>query len=321
MTGGAAAPRSNQAQQAAGAGQPASVPLVEDLVYDVGAHKGEDSAYYLAKGYRVVAFEANAELVRACGRRFAAEIAAGRLTLVEGAITDSDAPTVRFYRHPLSTWGTTSDEMVSRNLMVAASEAVDVPAVNFADKLRETGIPSFMKIDIEGSDMLCLQALLEFDVRPQSVSVESHKTDWSHIEAEFELLERLGYDRFAVVQQGDVGGRTLRTRKLDGSPLTFRFEQDSSGPFGADVGPWVDRRGAIKRYKRVFLAYRLIGAKSLLRQTRIGRRLHGIALRRLKRPLPGWYDTHAARSGGMAAPTFAQSTPSTSSSPAADSNR
>ncbi len=280
------------------------VGLVADLVYDVGAHKGEDTAFYLAKGYRVVAFEANGELVRSCEQRFSAEIAAGRLTLVEGAVTDADAPTVRFYRHPLSTWGTTSDEMVARNLMVAESEAVDVPAVHFAEMLRQTGMPSFMKIDIEGSDMICLQALLEFEQRPQSVSIESHKTDWSRIEQEFALLARLGYDRFAVVQQGDIPGRTLETTKLDGTPLTFRFEQDSSGPFGSDVAPWVSRSAAIARYRRVFLAYRMIGAKSWLRRTRGGRKLHGWALRRFERPLPGWYDTHAARSHDWGPPTF-----------------
>ncbi|HWG08698.1 MAG TPA: hypothetical protein VN672_06790 [Solirubrobacteraceae bacterium] len=164
---------------------PADEPaLVTDLVYDVGAHKGEDAAYYLAKGYRVLAFEANAELVRGCADRFAQEIAEGRLELVEGAVTDSAEATVRFYRHPLSTWGTTSEEMVSRNLMVAPSEAVEVPAVNFAEKLRQTGMP-----------------------------------------------------------------------------LTFRFEEDSSGPFGSDVGPWLARPAAIARYRRVFLAYRLIGAR------------------------------------------------------------
>jgi FkbM family methyltransferase len=289
------------------------VQLVEDLVYDVGAHKGEDTAFYLAKGYRVVALEANGELIRGCERRFATEIGEGRLTLVEGAVTDSEEPTVRFYRHPLSTWGTTSDEMVARNLMVAASEAVDVPAVRFAELLRETGMPSFMKIDIEGSDMLCLQALLEFEQRPQSLSIESHKTDWGRIEQELALLERLGYDRFAVVQQGDIPGKSLQTRKLDGSPLTFRFEEHSSGPFGSDVGPWLSHAAAIAQYKRVFLAYRLIGAKSRLRQTRVGRKLHGWALRRFKRPLPGWYDTHASRSDDQGAPTFAAS-----SSPAAD---
>jgi FkbM family methyltransferase len=280
--------------------------LVEDLVYDVGAHKGEDTAFYLAKGYRVVAFEANAELIRDCEQRFSSEIAEGRLTLVEGAVSDSDEPTVRFYRHPLSTWGTTSDEMVARNMMVATSEAVDVPAIHFADKLRETGMPSFMKIDIEGSDMLCLQALLEFEQRPQSVSIESHKSDWSRIKQEFALLDRLGYDRFAVVQQGDIPGKSIHTSKLDGASLAFRFEEDSSGAFGSDVGPWLSRAAAIARYRRVFVAYRLIGAKSRLRQTRAGRKLHGWALRRFKRPLPGWYDTHAARSGQWSAPTFTE---------------
>jgi FkbM family methyltransferase len=277
---------------------------VDDLVYDVGMHKGEDSAFYLARGYRVVAFEANADLVAECRERFAAEIAAERLSIIEGAITASTEPTVRFYKHPVSTWGTTVDEIDARNLLVAGSETVEVPTIDFAATLTQTGIPSFMKIDIEGSDMLCLEALLDFEERPQSVSIEGHKTDWAKLEEQFSLLERLGYDRFAVVQQGGIRGRELITRKLDGSELTFRFEQDASGGFGWDVGPWLGRAAALKRYKRVFLGYRLLGAESFLRRTRIGRRLYGAAHRRIARPLPGWFDTHAARSSDLGPPTF-----------------
>ena len=33
-----------------------------DLIYDVGFHHGEDTAYYLKKGFRVVAFEAHPRL-------------------------------------------------------------------------------------------------------------------------------------------------------------------------------------------------------------------------------------------------------------------
>jgi hypothetical protein len=33
-----------------------------DLVYDVGFHQGEDTAFYLKKGFRVVAFEAHPRL-------------------------------------------------------------------------------------------------------------------------------------------------------------------------------------------------------------------------------------------------------------------
>jgi FkbM family methyltransferase len=32
------------------------------LIYDVGAHKGEDTKFYLAKGFSVVAIEASPEL-------------------------------------------------------------------------------------------------------------------------------------------------------------------------------------------------------------------------------------------------------------------
>jgi FkbM family methyltransferase len=281
------------------------VTRVDDLIYDVGMHKGEDSAFYLAKGYRVVSFEANAELVAECRQRFAAEIDAGRLRIVEGAVTASDEPTVRFFKHPVSTWGTTVEQIDARNAITAGSEIVDVPAVNFTSILRETGIPSFMKVDIEGADMLCLEALLQFEQRPQSVSMEGHKTDWSELEASFSLLEQIGYDRFAVIQQGGIIGRVLNTRTLDGKPLAFRFEQDASGGFGSEIGPWTDRAAALARYKRVFLGYRLLGEESWLRSTKVGRRLHARARRYLKRPLPGWFDTHAARSTELGPPTFA----------------
>jgi FkbM family methyltransferase len=280
------------------------VPLVNDLVYDVGLHKGEDSAFYLAKGYRVVAFEANADLIAMCKQRFSSEIAAGRLTIVEGAIAAPGGRAVRFYKHPLTVWGTTSEQLVARNRVVAESEMVYVDRVDFDGKLRETGMPSFMKIDVEGADMLCLEALLEFERRPTSLSIESTQTEWAALEEEFSLLEQLGYDRFAVVQQATIPGRKIKTRTVDGHPLTFRFEEDASGPFGSDLEGWMDRRSAIASYKRIFLAYRLVGAESLLRKTKLGRALPGPAARYLGLPLPGWFDTHAARSSMCAPPTF-----------------
>src|SRR5690348_14148592 len=74
----------------------------EDLVFDVGLHRGQDTAYYLAMGYRVVAFEANPDLVREFRSRFASAIEKGRLTIVEGAIARSEESWVPFYK-PLRT--------------------------------------------------------------------------------------------------------------------------------------------------------------------------------------------------------------------------
>jgi len=39
-----------------------------DLIYDVGLHKGEDAEFYLRKGFRVVAFEADSDLVDFAGK-------------------------------------------------------------------------------------------------------------------------------------------------------------------------------------------------------------------------------------------------------------
>jgi FkbM family methyltransferase len=261
-------------------------------------HLGEDSAYYLKTGFRVVGFEASPELADACRRRFAAEIARGRLTIVAGAITDTDAPTTTFYEHTVSsTWGTIEAAWAERNAPYGEIRAREVPTVRFADHLRETGIPYYMKVDIEGADRHCFEALSAFSNRPTYVSLESEKTDFNALLDELELLESLGYDRFAAVQQQYVERRPITTRDLAGRPITHTFEPDASGPFGRDVkAPWEDRAAIVARYRRVFRYYRLIGDSSLVCRMRITRRLLREISSRTGTPLPGWYDTHARHS-------------------------
>ncbi|MFT5604915.1 MAG: 16S rRNA A1518/A1519 N6-dimethyltransferase RsmA/KsgA/DIM1 with predicted DNA glycosylase, partial [Paracoccaceae bacterium] len=87
----------------------------DDLVYDVGMHQGEDSDFYLKKGFRVVGFEADPDLAAQCRRRFFGEIESGQLVVVEGAIVDKQAlaggdKTIRFYKNiDVSVWGTVAE--------------------------------------------------------------------------------------------------------------------------------------------------------------------------------------------------------------------
>lgn len=268
-----------------------------DLVFDVGLHRGEDAAFYLAMGYRVVGFEAHPELVRSCRDRFAPEIADGRFEIVEGAIQAGGSPTVTFYRHPISSWGTTNGEWVQRNTVHGESNAVEVPAVDFSDALRKHGMPHYLKIDIEGSDRVCLQALRQFAARPAYVSLEAEKKRFQDLIAEFDLLEALGYTRFAVVQQAGIQAHPTTTTRIDGTRASYTFEADASGAFGADVGPWVTRETALAIYRGIFRRYRLFGDDSLLRRTLLGRRVRAKVEQALGRPLPGWYDTHATLPG------------------------
>ena len=81
---------------------PGHTPKHNDLIYDVGMHKGEDAEFYLRKGFRVVAFEANPELIASCKQRLRDFLDHGQLTIVEGAIVEPDLiaggqKTVQFY--------------------------------------------------------------------------------------------------------------------------------------------------------------------------------------------------------------------------------
>jgi FkbM family methyltransferase len=270
-------------------------PRVDDLVYDVGMHVGEDTAYYLKKGFRVIGFEANPELAARCRERFAQELSEGRVAIVEGAISAADTPTTAFFLHATETvWGTIRDSWAARNAPYGESRRTEVPTIRFAEQLRAWGVPHYLKIDIEGADLLCLEALEGFEHRPAYVSIESDKDSFEAVLGELELLVRLGYERFAAVQQEYLDRVEITTTDRAGRPFTHRFEPGSSGPFGEDVSaPWEDLDAIVARYRRILRRYALLGEGSFVWRTKLIR----APLRRLSKlrgtPLAGWYDTHA----------------------------
>ena len=275
-----------------------ALQIQQDLVFDVGLHKGEDTDYYLKKGFRVVAIEANPDLVRECRSRFAQEVANGRLHIIEGAVAKGLGK-ILFYKNKYSVWGTTNEEWVKRNERVGAqSWPIEVDIVDMRAILQQFGMPYYLKIDIEGADGLVLEALLDLSDSPPFLSIESEKVSFKRLLWEFRILRNLGYDRFKIVQQVSISRSSIQTVDLNGHPLAYTFEEESSGPFGDDLpGLWCTYRQACMRYVWIFFLYRLFGDKGLLFKIRGGRRLHSILIRLTGRIFPGWYDIHAMRSG------------------------
>lgn len=269
------------------------------LVFDVGFHKGEDSRFYLRKGFRVVAFEANPQLIEAAGASFGDELASGQLTIVEGAITDDPAiQEIEFFIfEKKSEFGTTSAEWAQRNDALGfAGKTVRVPAVNFAECIERYGVPLYCKIDIEGADRICLDQLASRNSKPKYVSIESDKTSLAKIDEELDILESMGFNRFALVQQATIGNRTQAFKAVDGTPFTFRFAPGSSGPFGEDLRvPWMSRAKARKAYEAVFESYRRFGDATAWQQFLPLKALTKVYTRLTDRGLPGWYDTHATQ--------------------------
>ncbi len=164
----------------------------QDLIFDVGMHNGDDTAYYLSRGFRVVAIEANPRLIAAAESRFADAISAGRLRLYHRAVCLQEGPVTLWVNTQQSEHSSINPEMASR--FHKDLQAVEVQGVRLASILKNEGVPFYLKIDIEGADAVCLQDL-ERDDLPAYVSAEAHSLD-----PLFEL-HKLGYQRFKCINQ------------------------------------------------------------------------------------------------------------------------
>lgn len=270
----------------------------QNLIYDVGMHHGQDTAYYLKRGFRVVGFEANPDNAEICRKRFAAAIDSGQLVIVEGAITENVSPSdgkIRFFRNKeTSFWGSSAEDWAYRNeVMGTSNEIIEVDAVDLKDSFARYGIPFYLKADIVGSETICLRALLNFENKPDYLSIRSEKVIFGKLVEEFDLLERLGYDRFQAVQQ-DLTDFRFEFTAPSGEKDEHLFDEGASGVFGEDLGgKWKTRERVLKDYRKIFTLYWLFGDYSYLIQTERGKKFIAQLERVARRPLPGWYDTHA----------------------------
>jgi FkbM family methyltransferase len=246
-----------------------------NLTFDIGANTGQDTEKLLARDLRVVAVEANPKLCAGLRARFSDEIDAGRLVSIDKAI--SGRKTVTFYVNSAdSGWGTTLASYAERGQKLTGTiQKMEVETTTLTEIIREHGSPRYLKVDIEGADLLCLLNLFDAEA-PPFVSIERPR-DFGEQMFAFELLRRLGYTRFQLVDQRKVPKQRHPT---------LTFQPGDSGLFGDELpgeawmgiasalafSCWIDFRAGITRLLRKI---------PLLRRFSFGGR---------------WFDIHAARS-------------------------
>lgn len=213
----------------------------DDLVIDVGFHRGEDARFYLDKGFRCVAIEANPLLVATAQTEFADELADGRLRIFGVAIAQQTGTAQLSVSDDDTVWSSLSPEFVERNERLSATRyhTVEVPTMRFEDILEEVGIPHYLKVDIEGFDMLCIRALHAFEERPDFVSVESAVSSLgAPLDQAFDELAELwtlGYRRFAYVNQNAHTFRRAPNPPREGRYVDARLTDLHSGYFGEEL--------------------------------------------------------------------------------------
>jgi FkbM family methyltransferase len=279
------------------------------LIYDVGAHKGEDTELYLKKGFSVVAVEAVPDLCEHLRRKFSLYVGSGQLKVLNIAVSGMGGSIDFFVDEKYSEFGTANTNWVERNRALGAGKTrkITVESRPLGELMKEHGVPRYCKIDIEGSDLDALKSMRGNTELPQFVSIESEKHDWSRLVEEFESFSDLGYTRFKIVDQMYVGLQRCPRPAREGEYSEHMIEKGSSGLFGEELpGRWLEPTEALEAYKGVFLGYALNGLfrgrasvfHQVAQMQALGARLNGLhgSVNPLKGlPPPGWYDTHATR--------------------------
>lgn len=218
-------------------------PVVSDLVFDIGMHVGQDAAFYLAKGFRVVAIDANPMLCAQAGAQFADHVRNGQLTIVNVGVSREPGDLDFYVNDTHSEWSSFIPEVGSR---LGKFHVERVRTAPLHELTAQYGCPYYAKIDIEGHDMIALESLMEAGCRPKFVSVENG------FHPMVDLLAANGYSGFKFINQATVPQLRPPQPAREGQSIDYTFPFGSSGPFGEDTpGDWLsmkDIHEVVERY-------------------------------------------------------------------------
>jgi len=232
----------------------------------------KDTAYYLARGYKVVAIDANPNIIEEAKVRFQNALISKKLVLLNYAICDKDDKEVDF--HISKDPGKSSLKYTISNREGLHNRTIRVKTKRLSSLMKEYGMPFYCKIDVEGYDAIALETLSDLGTLPRFISVETEclgKDETLSREdslATLRSLCRLGYRGFKLIDQRslielkpgivhfkkrtlvDRLKRVLRkyhifspesVKKVIGGEFEYDFPHGSSGPFGDDLeGDWLD---------------------------------------------------------------------------------
>jgi FkbM family methyltransferase len=225
---------------------------MSEVIYDFGANRGNNIAYYLLKSKKVVAVEANPALAKVIASRFAKEIAEQRLCVENVVLSeiqhDGEVP---FYVHKINSEWSQFPKPQSEQLNDFS--VVHLKSRTPAEIVKQHGQPLYIKVDVEHYDEAILRNLAAHQIRPKYLSAEMHSFGpFAQLAANF------GYSAFQLLESSQVG-LNLKDHvinSLDGQQ-NYRFEVRESGPFGNDLpGEWLTAEDMAKHLAEVGYGWR-----------------------------------------------------------------
>lgn len=239
------------------------------LIYDIGAHCGSDTEFYLKKGFKVVAVEANPYACAIISERFAEYLYNGSLTLISmalcgeeplirnqhymGEIKMADAKFIIHKNH--NDWGTLNNTW--NKVFGDDFEEIEVPCIHPKTLFNMFGPGYYTKIDIEGADAMCLKNMKGLELPPYiSAELLTYNNildkNVNCLEVINALLD-LGYTKFQLVDQGKNHLVKCPFPALEGEYVDYEFDGYCSGLFGKELpDKWVGIEEIMLQYIHYF---------------------------------------------------------------------
>jgi len=277
--------------------------MKKKVIIDLGAHKGEDSDFYLRKGFRVIGVDASEKMCELILENFKDHPKKDDFQIMNYAITEKDDEEITFFENTdKPVWSTIIESWDSRNKKLSTTSIKKTVKTIRLDtlikeQLQDGETLEYVKIDIEGADVMALKSLSNLKEKPKFISLESEKVSWDELLQEFTILQQLGYTKFQVVDQSKVQNQQCPNPAKEGDYIAYQFKFGSSGLFGNELsGEWLSAEDAIKVYKKIFSRYRFFGDYGVFNNKLFMKNRYLDKLMQifgLKYPHVGWYDTHA----------------------------
>jgi len=215
--------------------------IQDDLIIDVGMHTGLDSEFYLKKGFRVVAIEANPELAAQTSERLRPYIQEGRLKVLNIGMHREDGEFDFYVNLDKDDWSSFVQQVGTRNN--SNHKVVKVPCTTFDKIVAQHGVPYYLKIDIERHDGIVLEFLMKSPEKPKYLSIEAHHIGY------LAYLWVMGYRKFKIVNQSLLWKLKCPNPALEGNYVDMQFNGHTSGPFGKETpGEWKSYESVIHEF-------------------------------------------------------------------------
>jgi len=206
--------------------------MTDDLIFDIGAFRGEDAEFYLRKGFRVLSVEANPEFADNAKARNAEAVSSGAYTVLNTALSTEEG-LVDFFVHEHADW---SSLMKNWRFREGTFRTIQINATRPENLFARFGVPYYVKIDIEGLDGAVVDAICGLEKKPAYVSYEVGRSTRQSAAR----LAACGYHQFCLVPQSSLPGVRLPNPPREGQYVDYRFTLHNSGPFGKEVpAEWI----------------------------------------------------------------------------------